>query len=125
MESQKDYLNGWKIKDSQKQKLNRIIERILEKNAQDLVVIDLRPLNTGIADFFVIATGFTEDHLEAMALALNDILEPLHEEGLRTKWTALDYFDIIVHLMTPDYREYYDLEGLWAAAPQKKIDEED
>ena len=125
MEDKKDYLTGWSIPEEQRQKLNRFIELILDRNGQSIVVIDLRPMRTGLADFFIIAEGFTEDHLEAIALHMENFMDPLHEEGLRSKWVALDYFDIIVHLMTPDYRKHYDLEGLWAGAPQKKVEMEE
>ena len=123
MEDKKDYLKDWDIPEGQRQKLERFIELIREKNGLSVVVIDLRPMRTGLADFFIIAGGYTEDHLEAIALHLEEFMDPLHEEGLRSKWVALDYFDTIIHLMTPDYREYYDLEGLWAGAPQKRIEE--
>ncbi len=122
MEDKKDYLKGWTIPGHQREKLERFIDLIMEKNGLEIVVVDLRPMKTGLADFFIIAGGYTEDHLEAIALHIEESMEPLHEEGLRSKWVALDYFDIIIHLMTPDYRKHYDLEGLWAGAPQKKVE---
>lgn len=109
-----------------------------DKKAENLVILDLRKLST-VADYFVIASGTSEPHLRAI---VDEIEEKIRAEaGLRpratdgtvkTNWVVLDYFDVVVHVMRPDVREFYDLEGLWndaprvrgrrtAAAPRKKV----
>ena len=97
-----------------------------DKKAEDIVVLDVRKVST-VTDYFVIATGTSEPHLRAI---MNEISEGLHEQcalkphavdgSLQTAWLVLDYFDVIVHIMRPEVRQRYDLEGLWNdAAPVK------
>jgi ribosome-associated protein len=90
-----------------------------DKKAENLVVLDVRKIST-VTDYFVIATGTSEPHLRAI---VNEITEEVHKEAglrphavdgsLQTAWLVLDYFDVIVHIMRPEVRERYDLEGLW------------
>lgn len=95
-----------------------------DKKAENLVILDLRKLST-VADYFVIASGTSEPHLRAI---VDEIEEKIRDEaGLRpratdgtvkTNWVVLDYFDVVVHVMRPEVREFYDLEGLWNDAPR-------
>lgn len=94
------------------------------KKAENIVVLDVRKVSS-ITDYFVIATGTSEPHLRAIVeeirqrLEENHGLEPRRTDGtLQTAWVVLDYFDVIVHVMRTDVREYYDLEGLWGDAPK-------
>ncbi len=100
--------------------LDRIVELILEKKGFNIVIIELKGISS-IADYFIIAEGYTTDHLTAIAEHIESEFEPLREDGRGTKWLSIDYFDIIVHLFTKEAREFYDLEGFWIKAPQKKI----
>ena len=86
--------------------------------------LDLRKLSS-VADYFVIATGTSEPHLRAI---VDEIEEKIHEETgqsprardgtVRTNWVVLDYFDVVVHVMRADAREFYDLDSLWGDAPR-------
>ncbi|MCS7245531.1 MAG: ribosome silencing factor [candidate division WOR-3 bacterium] len=100
--------------------LDRIVELIVEKKGFDVVIIELKNIST-IADYFIVASGYTNDHLVAIAEHIEKEFEPYREEGRGSKWISLDYVDIIVHLLTKEAREFYDLEGFWIKAPQKKI----
>jgi ribosome-associated protein len=94
------------------------------KKAENIVILDLRKLSS-VADYFVIATGTSEPHLRAI---VEDITEKLRAEcalrpratdgALRANWVVLDYDDVIVHVMRPETREFYDLESLWRDAPR-------
>jgi ribosome-associated protein len=90
-----------------------------DKKAEDIVVLDVRKVST-VTDYFVIATGTSEPHLRAIRDEISDglqeqcALQPHAVDGsLQTAWLVLDYFDVIVHIMRPDLRERYNLEGLW------------
>lgn len=91
-----------------------------DKKAENVVALDLRGVSESL-DFFVIATGSSQPHLDALE---RNVRERLNEEGIRAKrvegpsprWVLLDYGDILVHLMSANAREYYDLEGFWADA---------
>src|SRR5262249_49855584 len=97
-----------------------------KKKADDLVVLDVREISS-VTDYFVFASGTSEPHLRAIS---DEIIDTLREDhGLRPRavdgtihnaWIVLDYFDVIVHVMRPEVRSHYDLEGLWGDAPQLK-----
>ena len=91
--------------------------------ALDIVQLDLREV-IGYTDYFVICTGRTDrqakaihDSIHAGLKADHDLL-PRRVEGLDTShWILMDYLDVVVHVFTPDTREYYRLEQLWGEAP--------
>jgi ribosome-associated protein len=94
------------------------------KKAEDIVVLDVRKLST-VTDYFVICSGTSEPHLRAIVNEVADRLEKEHDErphahdgAAQGNWVVLDYFDVIVHVMHPETREKFDLEGLWSDAPK-------
>ena len=97
-----------------------------DKKAENIVVLDVRKIST-VTDYFVIATGTSEPHLRAI---MDEISEGLRDQcalkphavdgSLQTAWLVLDYFDVIVHIMRPEVRQRYDLEGLWNDAATVK-----
>jgi ribosome-associated protein len=97
-----------------------------DKKAEDIVVLDVRKVST-VTDYFVIATGTSEPHLRAIRDEISEglseqcALKPHAVDGsLHTAWLVLDYFDVIVHIMRPELRQRYDLEGLWNDATPVK-----
>ena len=92
------------------------------KKGEDIRVLDVHRISS-VTDFFVIITGTSEPHLRAIS---DEILDTLRDEhDLRPKsvdgtlpggWVVLDLFDVIVHVMRPETRSRYDLEGLWGDA---------
>jgi ribosome-associated protein len=97
-----------------------IKEALDDKKAEQIAALDLRKVSESL-DYFVIATGNSQPHLDALERGVRERLE---DEGVRARrvegpsprWVLLDYGEILVHLMTADAREYYDLEGFWADA---------
>ncbi len=97
------------------------------KKAEDIVLLDVHAVSS-ITDYFVIVTGTSEPHLRAIT---NEIVDKLRDEhGLRPhgsqggeqdSWVVIDYFDVMVHIMRPEIRAQYDLEGLWSDAAKVKI----
>ena len=106
-------------------KLAQLCRTLAEnRKAENVVVLDVRGLCT-ITDYFVIASGTSEPHLRAIRdeitskLREDQALHPRTVDGsVNTSWVVLDYLDVIVHVMRPEVRERYDLEGLWADAPR-------
>ena len=96
------------------------------KKAENVVILDVRKLSS-VTDYFVITSGTSEPHLRAI---VDEITDELREEhGVRPRavdgtihaaWVVLDYFDVIVHVMRRDMREYYDFDGLWGDAARVK-----
>jgi ribosome-associated protein len=87
------------------------------------VILDVRAIST-VTDYFVIFTGSTANHLNALGKRLQDQLSgigatPMCKEGQKTAgWFVFDYGSVIVHAMLADSRQYYGLERLWGDAPQ-------
>ena len=107
--------------------LARLIGKLaLEKKGSSVVLIDLRKVSS-IADFFVVATADADVHAFAIARHIEDKLK---EKGIRlghmeksSRWTLLDYSDVVVHLFLTDARKFYALEKFWGDAPQTELDE--
>lgn len=90
-----------------------------DRKATDIVLIRVEEISS-IADWFVIASGFTDVQVRAMGRSVEDKVEehtgrlPLRKEGQNEgRWVLLDYGEVIVHCLTPDERSYYDLESFW------------
>ncbi len=91
-----------------------------DKKAENIVALDLRGASESL-DYFVVASGTSRPHLEALERAVRESLEqrdirPRRVEGPSPRWILLDYGEVLVHIMSPEAREYYDLEGFWADA---------
>jgi ribosome-associated protein len=109
------------------QQLAREIAQLtLNRKAFDVTVLDVRGLSTA-TDFFVIASGATDIQIRAIRRAIEEGLLPkgikaLHIEGEKTaSWLLMDYVDVVVHIMQPRVRDYYNLEALWGDAPSEEI----
>ncbi len=93
-----------------------------DKLAHDLLILDLTEIESAPADFFVIATCDSEAQLRAVTDSIDTVNKSLgmgnpKVQGLSTShWVILDYFDIVVHLMLTETREFYKLERLWGDA---------
>jgi ribosome-associated protein len=92
-----------------------------DKQAHDIVMLDLRELTT-IADYFVVCTAETDRQIRAVVNALDEELtragvrDPRIEGSPETGWVLLDFSDVIVHVFSPEQREFYRLERLWKQA---------
>jgi ribosome-associated protein len=98
-----------------------------DRKAVDGVVLDLRHLSDA-ADYFVVVSGTSDTHVRAIA---EHVIERMsgagsrahHVEGLRAgRWVLLDFVDVVVHVFHPTLRAFYQLETLWADAPQRAIE---
>lgn len=97
-----------------------IVDALDDKRAEDVRILDLSPLTASI-DCFVIASASSQPQLQAMEDAVKERMKehgqlPRGVEAPSTRWILLDYGGVIVHLMSHEAREFYDLEGLWADA---------
>ena len=97
------------------------VDAALEKQARDLIVLDLRPSH-GFTDYFVICSGRTCRQVKAIVEGIEERLKavgcrPAHIEGSVTAdWVLIDCFDFVVHVFTPETRDFYGLERLWGSA---------
>ena len=89
-----------------------------DKKGEDIVVLDIREL-ADFAEFFVICSGTSDRMLQALADDVKDrVWHSLHLRGRvegqpHDGWVLVDYGDVIIHLFSPDRRNYYRLEDLW------------
>ena len=91
-----------------------------EKQATDIVLLDVRQI-CSFADYFLIASGQSDRQLEALA---EDIEKVLKESGAASRregaadsgWILIDASDLIVHLLSPAARAFYELDSLWGKA---------
>ena len=108
----------------------RIAEIAADKKASDVRVLDLRDV-VSYTDFFVVCSGNTERQAKAIQDAVYQELKhgeerllPRRMEGEReARWILLDYLDCVVHIFTPEARDYYRLEQLWGEAPARSVGE--
>ena len=102
----------------------RIAGLAQEKLAKDVVILDMRPV-CSYTDYFVIATGQNARQTKAI---WDDVHERLKHEDGRTlpqrvegtsegSWIVGDYLDVVLHVFTPESRDYYRLEELWGDVP--------
>jgi len=100
------------------QALRLIIRELEEVKAYDICQLDVRNL-TDITDFMIIASGSSHRHVHAMAdrireAARKQSFRPIGMEGdSENDWILIDFSDVVVHLMMPEVREFYNLESLW------------
>jgi ribosome-associated protein len=88
-----------------------------DKKAIDIKVLDVRKISS-ITDFMIVATGNTARQVIALAQHVVEKAKahghrPLGEEG-SSEWALVDLGDVIVHIMQPQARDFYQLEKLWS-----------
>jgi len=104
----------------------KAVKAALDKKAIDVVVLDLRH-TPAFTDFFLLCSGQNTRQVHAIADAVEDALRsakirPNHVEGYdRGEWVLMDFFSFIVHVFTPQTREFYSLERLWGDAERLEI----
>ena len=109
------------------QMASAIAEIAADRKALDIVQLDLRGM-VGYADYFVICSGRSDRQTRAIHDAIHQEMKGKHAllprrvEGLaEARWILLDYLDVVVHIFTPETREYYRLEQLWGEAPSLAV----
>ena len=102
--------------------LDLVTDALDDGKAEDIKAFDVSTL-TSIADFMVVATGRSSRQVKALAERVADAarkrkVKPLGMEGEQTsEWVLVDLGDVIVHVMQPETRAFYQLEKLWDSAP--------
>jgi len=97
-----------------------------DRKAENILQLKVTDLSF-IADYFVIATANSQPHMKAVSETIGRDLRnkhnvrPLHVEGKpQSGWILMDYGMVVVHVLTEEARELYDLENLWGDAPKKE-----
>jgi ribosome-associated protein len=102
---------------------NLIVEAILDKKGKEVIELDLREVDSSIADYFMLCHGDSITQVNAIADSVYQKIKdelgilPKGTEGKQNAtWIVLDYFDVVVHIFYKETREYYQLEELWSDA---------
>ncbi|MEA2140568.1 MAG: ribosome-associated protein [Solirubrobacteraceae bacterium] len=110
------------------QLLAEIARLAADKKAIEIVELDLRGV-LGYTDYFLICSGNTTRQTKAIHDGILEGLKREHgtlarrvEGASRADWILMDYLDVVVHIFTPQAREYYRLEQLWGEAPSRVAD---
>jgi ribosome-associated protein len=107
------------------------LARLAAEACDDRKAVDIRLIwveeISSLADWFVICSGLSDVQVRAIARSVEDTLEervgrlPLRREGQSEgRWVVLDYGELIVHVLTPQERAYYDLESFWGHGDQER-----
>ena len=106
----------------------RVAALAQEKLAEDVVILDMRPV-CSYTDFFVLATGRNPRQTKAIYDEVRERLKadarliPQHVEGDReATWIVADYIDLVLHVFTPEARQFYALEDLWGDVPAIELE---
>lgn len=97
-----------------------VVETLSDMKARDVTVMDVRG-KTAVTDFMVVASGTSDRHVKAIAetvayRAKEAGEQPLGAEGVSEgEWALIDLNGVVVHVMLPKVRDFYQLERLWAA----------
>ncbi|HWJ55958.1 MAG TPA: ribosome silencing factor [Vicinamibacterales bacterium] len=99
------------------------------KKAEKIMILDLRH-TSAFTDVFVLCTGQNARQVKAIVDSVEEALKalgqrPVAVEGYRgSEWVLVDYFDFVVHVFTPESREFYALERLWGSAIRVEVADE-
>jgi ribosome-associated protein len=98
-----------------------------DKKAIDVVELDVSGV-LGYTDFFLVCSGNTDRQVKAIHDGIHQGLKDRHGliprrvEGLgESQWVLMDYLDVVVHVFTPDTRDFYRLETLWGEVPSRAV----
>lgn len=100
-----------------------IIHGIQEKKGEHIVSLDLKNIPEAVTDFFIICQASNNNQLRAIADSIEfevkkncDEAPYKHEGRQAEQWILVDYVNIVVHIMLPEPRKFYQLEELWSDA---------
>ncbi len=117
-------------KPESKELVELIIEGLQKRKAQDIAILDVSELTT-LTDYFVVCSGNSDTQIKAIADSVEEeLLEKAGEkawkkEGLQARsWIILDFINTVVHVMSKDKREFYNIENMWNDAKVTYIENE-
>ena len=105
-----------------------ILKAVDDVKAINIEILDLREIENTVCDYFIICTGTSNTHVNAISGIIQKQAgkickeKPWHVEGEgNAEWILLDYVNVVVHVFQKHTREYYDIESLWGDAKITEI----
>ena len=95
-----------------------IVHALEDKKGEDIVLIDIKDI-ASFTDYFVLCTGTSDRMLDALASGAIDEVRKKYKKkskkqgNSRDGWVVVDFGDVVLHLLSPDQRDYYQIEELW------------
>lgn len=95
-----------------------VIDALDDMKGRDITTLDVRGIS-GVTDYMVVCSGTSNRHVKSLAdnvwvEAKKAGFVPMGMEGQQTgEWVLVDFGDVVVHIMLPEARLFYDLERLW------------
>jgi ribosome-associated protein len=103
--------------------IKTIINAIHEKKGENVISLDLRKIPEAVADFFIVCEANNPSLLKAVADEIeHEVKEKCdeaaykHEGRQAQQWIIIDYINVVVHIMLPEPRKFYQLEEMWSDA---------
>ena len=103
--------------------IKTIINAIHEKKGENVISLDLRKIPEAVADFFIICEANNPSLLKAIADEIeHEVKERCEESAYKhegrqaQQWILIDYVNVVVHIMLPEPRKFYQLEEMWSDA---------
>jgi len=104
-----------------------IIKAIQEKKGENIVSLDLRNIHEAVADFFIICEASNPQQVRAIGEFIEEEVKKncdevayKHEGYQALQWVLIDYVNIVVHVMLPEPRKFYQLEEMWSDAHRQE-----
>jgi ribosome-associated protein len=104
-----------------------IIKAIQEKKGENIISLDLRKIHEAVADFFIICEASNPQQVRAIGEFVQeevkkhcDELAFKHEGYQALQWVLIDYVNVVVHVMLPETRKFYQLEEMWSDAQREE-----
>lgn len=103
-----------------------VVDALDGLKAIDIIRLDVRKL-TAVTDYMIVASGTSNRHVKALT---DNVAEKAREAGHKpagvegeegSEWVLLDLQDVLVHVMLPRVREFYNLEKLWSLSPVSEL----
>lgn len=103
-----------------------VVAALVDIKAQNIITLDVRDM-TEVTDYMVVASGTSSRHVRAL---IDNVTEEAKKSGHRPigvegesggEWVLLDLQDVLIHVMLPKVREFYNLEKLWSIVPSEHV----
>lgn len=128
-------MNNLKVLEERKKSITRltrnskifktIIQAVQEKKGENIISLDLRKIPEAVSDFFIVCEASNNTQLKAIADFVEfEVKEKCseaafkHEGRQAQQWILIDFVNVVVHIMLPEPRKFYQLEEMWSDAPQ-------
>lgn len=107
--------------------IKEVVKTLDDKIAADIKVLRIEEITT-LAEYFIICTGTSNTHVNALRDAVDfklssNGIEPHHVEGHSGAWVLMDYGSVVIHIFTDEGRNFYQLDKVWADASSIPVEE--